>query len=169
VKSPQEILLATHSSNMQTFLPYPDFESSARVLDRQRLGKQRVEAWQVLRVLTGHSKGWQQHPTVRMWTGHARYLAMYGLRICAEWVARGYKDTMRERFQRVFSTTTGGPPEWLGDSAFHASHRAALLTKNADWYGQFGWIETPAVPDEKGKLPYVWPASGNMRTGAVGE
>ena len=29
---------------MQTFLPYEDFRASARVLDRQRLGKQRVEA-----------------------------------------------------------------------------------------------------------------------------
>jgi len=29
---------------MQTFLPYPDFARSAAVLDRQRLGKQRLEA-----------------------------------------------------------------------------------------------------------------------------
>lgn len=28
---------------MQTFLPYQNFVASARVLDRQRLGKQRVE------------------------------------------------------------------------------------------------------------------------------
>ena len=33
---------------MQTFLPYPDFARSARVLDRKRLGKQRVETLQVL-------------------------------------------------------------------------------------------------------------------------
>lgn len=24
-------------------------------------------------------------------------------------------------------------------------------------YGQFGWPELPAIPDEKGSLPYVWP------------
>ena len=29
---------------MQTFLPFPQFVESARVLDRQRLGKQRAEA-----------------------------------------------------------------------------------------------------------------------------
>jgi hypothetical protein len=34
---------------VQTFLPYADFAESARVLDRARLGKQRVEALQVLR------------------------------------------------------------------------------------------------------------------------
>ena len=37
---------------MQTFLPYPAFDLSAQVLDRQRLGKQRVETLQVLKALT---------------------------------------------------------------------------------------------------------------------
>ena len=36
---------------MQTFLPYPDFERSAKVLDNKRLGKQRVEVLQILNVL----------------------------------------------------------------------------------------------------------------------
>lgn len=36
---------------MQTFLPYPDFNESARVLDDKRLGKQRVECLQILNVL----------------------------------------------------------------------------------------------------------------------
>lgn len=47
---------------MQTFLPYPSFAESARVLDRQRLGKQRVEVLQLLRALTGQTKGWANHP-----------------------------------------------------------------------------------------------------------
>jgi hypothetical protein len=34
---------------VQTFLPFSDFEASARVLDVKRLGKQRVECIQVLR------------------------------------------------------------------------------------------------------------------------
>jgi hypothetical protein len=36
---------------VQTFLPYPDFAASAAALDTL-LGKQRVEALQVLRALT---------------------------------------------------------------------------------------------------------------------
>lgn len=36
---------------MQTFLPYPSAERSARVLDNRRLGKQRVECLQILAVL----------------------------------------------------------------------------------------------------------------------
>jgi hypothetical protein len=36
---------------MQTFLPLPDFIESAKVLDYKRLGKQRVEAWQILKAI----------------------------------------------------------------------------------------------------------------------
>ena len=36
---------------MQTFLPYPDFQISASVLDYRRLGKQRVECKQLLTAL----------------------------------------------------------------------------------------------------------------------
>jgi len=36
---------------MQTFLPYPDFVQTSKVLDNKRLGKQRVEALQILQVL----------------------------------------------------------------------------------------------------------------------
>lgn len=39
---------------MQTFLPYPDFSKSASVLDKRRLGKQRVENLQIMQVLLGH-------------------------------------------------------------------------------------------------------------------
>ena len=33
---------------MQTFLPYPDMIKSAKALDYKRLGKQRVEAKQII-------------------------------------------------------------------------------------------------------------------------
>lgn len=36
---------------MQTFLPFPHFTMSAQVLDKKRLGKQRVETLQILKVL----------------------------------------------------------------------------------------------------------------------
>ena len=36
---------------MQTFLPYADFERSAKSLDYKRLGKQRVEAMQLIKAI----------------------------------------------------------------------------------------------------------------------
>lgn len=136
---------------MQTFLPYPSFISSASTLDRARLGKQRVEAKQILMALRGESSGWLEHPATKMWRGHECALANYGRDMCMEWIGRGYKDTLRPYFDaaiRGYSDST--PPGWLGDDAFHASHRSNLLRKDATHYSRFGWTE----PHD---LPYVWP------------
>ena len=141
---------------MQTFLPYPDFARSAAVLDRARLGKQRVECWQLLRALSGESAGWARHPAARMWRGHTGVLAEYGIAVCSEWVGRGYKDTMAERLEPYVLRGPADrmvPPAWLGDEGFHASHRSNLLRKDPTWYGQFGWTEGP-------DLEYVWPGAG---------
>ncbi len=34
-------------------------------------------------------------------------------------------------------------PSWWGDSELHATHRANLLRKDADYYSRFGWSEMP--------------------------
>jgi hypothetical protein len=136
---------------MQTFLPYPNFVKSAACLDRQRLGKQRVEAWQILNTLLGNSKGWINHPAIKMWDGHQKQLCKYGIAICRAWRKRGYKDTLLEKFRIFFLLYEDfGTPNWLGNSDFHASHRSNLLRKNPEYYSQFGWKE----PDN---LPYIWP------------
>jgi hypothetical protein len=134
---------------MQTFLPYSSFAESARVLDWRRLGKQRVETLQILRTLAGLSKGWSNHPAVRMWRGYESALRVYGAVICLEWRNRGYRDKCLDKILDMSSVLYAVPP-WLGDPAFHASHRAALLAKDPEWYGQWGWTETPGIE-------YVWP------------
>lgn len=132
--------------SVQTFLPYADFRRSAACLDARRLGKQRVEAYQLLRVLQGETKGWRNHPAAAMWRGHEAALAAYMNAAIDEWVRRGYRNTMaKARVSRY------RPPAWLGDERFHASHRANLLRKDPAFYGRYGWKEDPASP-------YVWPA-----------
>lgn len=140
---------------MQTFLPYADFARSAAVLDRARLGKQRVEVWQLLRALTDpEARGWVNHPAAKMWRGHTGALAMYGMTCCVQWMARGYADNMRGRLATyVLDAQTITMPSWLGDAGFHASHRSNLLRKDPVWYGQWGWTEGP-------DLEYVWPVPG---------
>lgn len=144
---------------MQTFLPYPSFSESAEHLDRIRLGNQRRECKQLLSALGQEirhgtlmkkdpSKGWVNHPACKMWRGYEIALAAYNEAIITEWVARGYNNTM-ERWQPPEMYLT---PPWLGDEAFHASHRSNLLRKDAVHYGKFGWTEGP-------DLEYVWPVS----------
>ena len=134
---------------MQTFLPFPDFAACAKVLDYKRLGKQRVECLQLLQALTGQTQGWVNHPAARMWRGYTDSLALYGITVCQEWRAKGYKDTCLEKIMQ-FRTGMCLTPAWLGNLEFHASHRAALLAKDYTFYSQYGWKETP-------KIEYVWP------------
>lgn len=142
---------------MQTFVPYSDHLKTARVLDRQRLGKQRVETLQILNALSPLSdkKGWKHHPAVRMWRGHEHALIEYGLYICYEWVNRGYKDTCRAKMIGMlgeFSDRSAYMPDWWGDPAVHESHQSNLLRKDPAHYGR--WFV-----DVSDDLPYVWPTN----------
>jgi len=146
---------------MQTFAPEGRrIEDGFRVLDYKRLGKQRVEAWQILNVLRGvdnegkpkNHKGWVNHPATKMWRGHVTALAFYGVKCCEEWLARGYNDTMLPRFQSVLDDliSKGGdptPPEFL-DMIF-LSHQSNLIRKSPEYYRTI----YPDVPDD---IPYTW-------------
>lgn len=137
---------------MQTFLPVPDFAESARILDDARLGKQRVETYQIIRTLDGVTRGWRNHPAVRMWRGYEPALLRYGLAVCDEWDRRGMADTVRGKLA-AHAREEGRAvhlPFWLGDPDLHASHRSNLLRKDPVFYGRYGWSEPP-------DLPYVWP------------
>lgn len=120
----------------------------------KRLGKQRVETLQVLNVFAGVRAGWGNHPITRMWTNHERWLMLYGLKICDEWISRGYRDTCRGKIlalsDRISGDASQAPPPWLGDHAFHLSHQSNLVRKNADFYG-------PQFPSINGTMEYVWP------------
>lgn len=137
---------------MQTFLPYANFADSAACLDRQRLGKQRVEAKQILMTLEGKVRGWRSHPAVRMWQGYADVLALYGWTVCTEWRRRGYIDTLRPYFGERVPKQDFAVPAWLGNEEFHLAHRANLVRKLPEWYGKL-W------PDVGPSDEYVWPES----------
>jgi hypothetical protein len=148
---------------MQTFLPYPDFERSARTLDFKRLGKQRVECIQVVRALTRSGYGWRHHPAVLMWRGYEEALGRYAFTCCAVWAELGFADTcaatvgadlaeagvLSVRSQPALAAASALPP-WLGDEDFHRSHQSSLLRKDPAHYGPL----FPGVPDD---LEYVWP------------
>jgi hypothetical protein len=147
---------------MQTFLPYPDFERSARVLDPRRLGKQRVEVIQIVRALTTAGYGWAQHPAVLMWKGYEEALGRYGLTCCRVWTELGFADTcaatialdlegvgVAEIRGQPELVRVGAVPAWLGEEELPRSHQSALLRKDPDWY-------RPLFPGV-GDLPYRWP------------
>lgn len=133
---------------MQTFLPYKNFQQSARALDRQRLGKQRVEGYQILRTLVGLSTGWSNHPATRMWRGYTPALYAYTQTCIDVWRERGYKNTIS--LPQPLMLDHNGAPPWLGDERLHSSHRANLLRKMPSHYEQFKWSDDPS-------MSYWWP------------
>ena len=132
---------------MQTFLPYKSFEQSLKSLDYRRLGKQRVEAMQILNVLLGRTetKGWRNHPIVRMWEGYENALKQYFNECVDEWIAQGYNNNME---YEIIEGDIIYPP-WLGNDLFHSSHRANLLRKDSEYYSKFMWTEDC-------EAPYCW-------------
>ena len=148
---------------MQTFLPYADFERSARALDAKRLGKQRVETIQVVRALTVPGYGWANHPAALMWKGFEEALGRYGIVCCEVWTELGFGDTCAATIATDLRTAgvtqirsqaelaeIGALPPWLGDEDVHRSHRSALVRKDPEHY-------RPLFPDDPDDLPYVWP------------
>lgn len=164
---------------MQTFLPYASLKKSAQALDFRRLGKQRVEARQILDILVNNKTGgWSHHPAVKMWRGHEQTLAAYYNCCIQEWIRRGYENNMVRWY--IAPATKLVYPDWFG-GRIHSSHRAALLYKAAvywdtykdgpsrsmiaartelEWYDQFGWTEFPnrdEVAEGGSFRHYHWP------------
>jgi hypothetical protein len=135
---------------MQTFLPYPSYVESARALDSRRLNKQRVECKQILKAIFNPESGWSSHPATKMWSYTPGSLCVYALAICDECDARGIRDNVniRKYFQDMLdSIVLRDEPRWLGEEAFHLSHRSNLARKDPMYYS---WSVDH-------NLPYVWP------------
>jgi hypothetical protein len=148
---------------VQTFLPYADFARTAEVLDRTRLGKQRVECIQIVRALTIPTYGWRHHPAALMWRGHLEALGAYSFAIIDEWTRRGHADTCAATIAADLAeagvthvrtqdqlAAADALPSWIGNPDFHVAHQSSLVRKDPEHYGPI----FPGVPDD---LPYIWP------------
>jgi len=154
---------------MQVFLPYPSYEWSLRSLDTQRLLKQVVEAYQLIKTSLGLSIGHTHHP-VRI-PFHDRVGSLVGytvgldrradLGITPEWLVSVAPDDA----VRVSSE----PPWMIGEPAFHLSHQFSLAAKRPDTYAPlFGMRARCAVKgaDQGGPVERTWgdPGDPEVRT-----
>jgi hypothetical protein len=154
---------------VQTFLPYPSFLATAHVLDRQRLGKQRVETLQILRALELPDYGWQNHPAVRMWRGRTPALVRYGLDCVRVWTGRGHGDSTADQITEFAPWVRELSqddlrresllPNWLGDERLHRSHRSQLIGKDPEFY-------RPLFPETPEGLDYFWPEPDPVPAGS---
>ncbi len=153
---------------MQTFLPYPSFSSSAKVIDKKRCWKQVVEAKQIIEVLCKYEEAsnqysdkdeftrfvktlpWVNHPAVKMWKGHVPWLMYYFDCFLEECIKTHKINTKLKPYNKPLGNST--PPWWYANGDFHRSHRARLVAKDKTFY-------LPMFPGDEnfnnGK--YFWP------------
>jgi hypothetical protein len=160
---------------MQTFLTSAsfDFSKTAQSLDRLRLNKQALEAWQILMTNLAidpdgnyrKPKGWYNHPAVKMWRGHEVTLYYYIKAMTDEWIKRGYKTTILDKAQETMEHAqfrglihSSEFPYWMKDQQLYldlvSSHKTALLFKNYEWYSEMGWSEDTGIKPDK--YDYIW-------------
>ena len=135
-----------------TFITSSDVALCARVLNNKSLGKQRVEAKQILDVVLGTTttKGWKSHPAALMWMGYGDALKLYINAMIDEWISRGYKNTMT-KYQ------VNNPiiwPWWFSWGDLHLSHKCSLLRKNPSHYEKIWQLEEDDLPFLK--YGYIW-------------
>lgn len=139
---------------MQTFMPHDSYGKSAACLDDKRLGKQRVEAFQIVKALRGDyadTGAWENHPATKMWEGHVVELCRYGAVVCQEWTNRGFDDSLHWQFvelcQQFAIKEQPQRPWWSDDELLLMSHRSNLMRKAPEFYSF----------DVPNNMPYVWP------------
>jgi len=141
---------------MQIFIPVADLDKTMEVLDYKRLGKQRIEARQIIniileRTVNGKKRvGWKNHPCSLMWGPYIEFLKVYYNKCIEEWKRRGYKNTME---LEPVDESKVIIPSWWGDEEVHSCHRGNLLRKDKEFYEKLGWTD----PIKDG---YLWVHDG---------
>lgn len=143
---------------MMTFIVVACFVETARLLIGQHLRKQRLEAKQLIEIITqweiyyaGRGPapvGHRNHPTVKMWTHYLPALMYYYNCMVQEHIRRGGKNTME-----LYTITQEIVIPWFVHwPAMIQSHRAMLCRKHPGWYdGRFD------VWPSAMQYGYIWP------------
>lgn len=131
---------------VNTFILTDDPKECAKRLDPKRLGKQRVEAFQIIKVLINKSTGHSNHPCTKMWQEHLDGLKYYTNCMIDEWISRGYKNTML-KYDNVDASSL---PWWYSNKQIHYANMASLVRKDPNYYTSFTY---PSVYD---KFGYIW-------------
>ncbi len=152
---------------MNTFLPSPDFEKCALVLDNKRLNKQLVEGVQVCKIIVHHLEtragyGWLNHPVWKLWwsdDGHCLLpeLVHYLDTLSEEWHKRP-GTRKRHRWTEHATQFKGVLQRPLGvvtwPSHVHVSHRRNLMRKDPSHYCHY--FRLAGLPIEGPMEGYFW-------------
>jgi len=136
---------------MNTFMPYSDFLSSVKCLDNKRLGKQRLECYQMIQLFLDENKtAWRRHPAFVMWHGHPESLVAYFFFCCNEFRARGYNENLAQRM--------------IDEAAvLMNSHKTARDARSASVLSRLMFSRFIDIDTNSDYLPIIQTASKNIR------
>lgn len=143
------------------FLPYADFKRSLECLDDKRVGKQRVEASQIINTIIKMKSnpdmkmGWKNHPALQSWKDNLNALVDYYNKSLEEFASRGFKNIKLQPMEIKGDIVY---PWWLGYSQIHLSHQASLIRKKPDYYIKLfkkNFCDSATIPHLT--LGYIWP------------
>lgn len=116
---------------MQVFMPFENPYHSLNCLDTRRLGKQRVEASQIIKIIESQSTGaWSNHPATNMYRGYLEWLKAYYNLSLLLFESRGGNNI--KLCSIPVDTANLIIPPFIGNHAFHLSHQSNLLRKAID-------------------------------------
>jgi hypothetical protein len=116
---------------VNTFIIADTPQECARLLHHRHLGKQRVEAYQIVNVIEKQTKGWSLHPATLMWMHHLDALKYYTNCMIDEWISRGYVNNMK-KYKLDHKPKM---PWWFSWKPLQTSHKCSLLRKNEYYRG----------------------------------
>ena len=139
-------------------------------LDYRRLGKQRIEAKQIIESLENNSLGWSKHPATLSFSKNIDSLKAYYNICIQEWINRGYKCNMKiydeideSKYSPLICEFDGKKaifhedneksyPKFVSFPPYFYAHRASLYRKNNNFYSSKNF------PEEYLEKGYFWPS-----------
>ena len=109
---------------------------TAQILDKRRLNKQIIECKQILDAIRGEGKGWFNHPIVKMYKNHDKWLQIY-MWILQEWSLEKSDLLM---LMHMNQWCIDNKPDFLTEEYFHQMKRR-LYTKDKEHYNMWGELE----------------------------
>ena len=162
---------------VNTFIVSTNLKKNFKILDRRRLGKQRLECLQIINALEGTSTGYINHSATKAFysenkkelKNNIKALKIYYNYCLREWIKRGYKNSMefytiykdidKDTYEEYTSYNNRREgivymPWFFSYRPFILSHQASLLRKEKDYYKEYFVIDEILKPYmDKG---YLW-------------